>query len=1386
MNKGVVLEVSEYNGSDGWLWRLKDGEGNFLARHQVDLKEDGTEECGYRGYHDLPAYLDDLSIMEGQSEKALLARVGRWMGDHILGALRPRLQQLLEDSGEMLTLRVVVPPEAQDLIFHPLELAWICEGKTLAEGGARLVWHRCDCPDGSGAKESEGALRILGVFSMPTDESPLNMRKERVAFKKLLHVIAETRGLEVEMRTLQYGTTRKALREVLRESPGWDVIHFSCHGTQGALLLEDGKGESDPIPAKELNDLLKPSRPRLKLLILSSCWSGAGLTHDQARDLLGLPPLSKTEARPKERKAGGPEKERLVLPSLAQDLARELDCAVLAMRYPVGDEFAIELASGLFEKLLAYRQPLAPALHMALKDVLEGGRSETAPALSPITPVLVGARSAALRLAPPKASRAIELEAAGLQRFPRAPMHFVGRVGPMLRASRALAPESSTAVVIFHGMAGGGKTACAVELSHLHEHGRFTRFVWFRCPDEGEDIQNAMMNCLEATADQLGMGSGSLISEVADPRGFRRRTVPLLRCLFEERAVLVVIDNMESLLTKEGNWLDEKWGDLIGALRDHGGLSRAVLTSRRMPADLAKDDGVLKENVTALSFRESVLLAKELQNLGALLKDRKEGAPLLLDALKVVQGHPKLIELSNILAADRARFEAIVKKAQEAAERDGAPLQEFLRGGESVQDVSDFTKALNQWVSALAGALSPGGRLMFQLLCRMENEDRRKDFIEANWTDFLSHLSDGHPEAKEVAAQHNGGLERAIDAVVGCGLAGRSVQNIPIPGGDWSLEIYEIHPGVAEAGREGTPKAVLDAVDLELGRFHIAGFQQGLETEAQGGGGIVTLAARRAVPYLMRTGLWIEAASVLEHLVKRDASPSSLLWALPFMRRIAERTGDTLEGAGTTGILAEVLLALGRYEEAERLLNDLISSCEARGEWRLASVAANDIVTLFRTRSRLNEALAWAEKKAEFSGKAGLGPWTRLADEGRRLQVLNEMGRWAEVLETVEVKRIEMESLPEKSDADEAVDTWNVREALLDTGHSAALRLKKWDVALLLNAQIIKWTIERGACAHEIARRRFNDYGPLIGIKRFDECRALLRYCRDVFQEETDYVGLGTAFSALADLEDKEGRPSHAAAFEKASLRYRYLCGIPGDCTASHNNLASYLERTGEPAETWLPHIIAAGLICIQSGAHLSTIVHSLAISGLPDSPPSFESVASTVESVQGVRFRLLFDQLPRTYPSGDAALAALWEEVRGAQAVFASLPPPLRAAFESRDIVAFNDAMSLLPEEEMAEILSRLQEAGIIQGPPDPDGMARELAPLLAGIAAVALGKEDGDARLEIDEALARLEEQGWHLREAVHRIWSGERDPDSLTDDLDAQDTAIIHGILEMIEGE
>ena len=245
-------------------------------------------------------------------------------------------------------------------------------------------------------------------------------------------------------------------------------------------------------------------------------------------------------------------------------------------------------------------------------------------------------------------------------------------------------------------------------------------------------------------------------------------------------------------------------------------------------------------------------------------------------------------------------------------------------------------------------------------------------------------------------------------------------------------------------------------------------------------------------------------------------------------------------------------------------------------QFRVATAVAGDLVNLLRADGHFEKALATAERVKDHTRKAGLGRWTQLGDEGSRLQILNQLGRCQEVLNTVQTRREEVKSWPESSGEDEAVDPWNVMEGLLDTGRSAALRLRRWEEALSLNAEIVKVMVKRGATKLKVVQARYNDYAPLLRLQRYGEARNLLYHCLAVHESDGGNAQMGRVHGAIADLEDDLQHFPEAIRHQSTALRYSYSDLSPSDSATGHFNLAHYLMRRNPHGRESLAHRLRA------------------------------------------------------------------------------------------------------------------------------------------------------------------------------------------------------------------
>ncbi|HEX3963297.1 MAG TPA: CHAT domain-containing protein [Trebonia sp.] len=1192
------LEVRDFESPARWRWVLTRAKGAFLADHEVKL----DERCWqFEAFADLLRYLTwhvapDWSAGDAdpdrfaRDEARIVADLGEWIGSQVLGPVAGALVRT-----RPATVRVVVQPEAQVLLFRPLELAHV-GGRPISVQGVTLVMELSDSgdgvaggPDGRASRVGE-RLRVLGLFSLPEGGQPLNLRRERYSLVQLIGGIA-AEGRAADVRVLQYGVTRERLRDVLTEAEGWDVIHISGHGAPGELLLEDAAGRPDTVTAADLANLLELARERVSLVTVAACWSAA-LTAVEQRRLLGLPMPDQRATAPAVPAGDRADAEGVGFApeALATELAGRLGCAVLAMRYPVGDDFAIALTGKLYELLAAKGQPLPQAVGIALRELMADPAGGGWPALSVATPALFGGRAVDLRLAAPVRVQPEDYstEPLKLAGFPPQPERFVGRTGVMARASAALAAGSVIPGVLLHGMPGGGKTACALELAYTHEHA-FDRLVWFKAPDEGQDIRAALSDfALTLEAELPGF---QMVHVLADERRLAS-FLPRLTELAEQRRVLIVVDNIESLLTEGGQWRDDRWGKVIAALSGHKGRGRLILTSRRIPASGTGGLGVAA--VDALSADEALLLARELPHLNTLISGGLPGAGrdvsrrLALGVLTIAQGHPKLLELADGQAADPERL-AVLVAAGDQAWRDqgglpdgfftpegqptagqptaGQPTAGQPAAGQATASDADYLHVLGTWTRTVTEGLPPVEQTLFWFLCCLEEPDRERFVLDGNWAALWARLAMGGQPP---------GLDEALAAVAARGLIAVRGEAAD------ARESYAIHPGVAAAGRAQAGEGFRDAVDAEATAcwdtvFRYASGETGDRgTDTR----LMVRAGLAAVPYLMRRQQWTAAAYMVERAFINDPSRANAAAVLSAIQEIAARNPDPAM-AGVLGLVLEVLDPAA----GERQMRAYLDAAVAGGDYRGASVTAGRLVDLCLDGGRLAEALTVVEQLIGYTRQAGLGPWSQLTDEGRRLQVLNEMGHADRVLAEVQRLRDRMQDLPAAPGPDETAIPWNVGETLLGTGRDAALQLGRWQDALDLNAAQTTSMRGRSAPAADIARSRFNDYGPLLRLGRAEEALAVLLECRHAFQDARDAGMLGKTLGALAAIEDARGRGDAAVGLEGDALRYKYLAGDVISIAVSYHNLGYYLCRHArQPVQALACHL-AAALIRAVTGA---------------------------------------------------------------------------------------------------------------------------------------------------------------------------------------------------------
>jgi tetratricopeptide (TPR) repeat protein len=1297
----LTLSATNIESHDCWQWVLAESPGApAITVSDVNLN---PRDPDYAAFSDIRGFLrwhtdPDKRI---ENEAALTLRVGEWISRNVFGQ---RLAAELAARAPV-TVQLDLPMSLEYLIQRPLELATY-SGKELARLGVTLIFNLTNQIDSGSPKEAiSDSLRMLAIFSMPTDANALGLRRERRELEQLVSRLAARSGSSIELEILQYGATREKIAKHAADDKGWDILHISAHGGAGSLLLETASGNPDLLPANDLINLLRPIQSRLKLTVLSACESGGANALDTFRWL-----RLDNEAEHLESGSGaaGLDDQADARPSammqgVAQELATALDCVAVAMRYPLSDEFAMKFTGALYAELLEDGESLDRAFSTALNEAIGQRPSPAAPPLCIATPTLLGAKAAGLRLNPPSETGYSQRSSQPVMpTFPAEPKRFVGRTAPMTRASAVLAPQSDQCAVLVHGMAGAGKTACALELAYCHKES-FKGHAFWQAPSDPDEISDSMASLALSLDRQLGHLGLEIVGRADNVADLRRYLPDIVKFLNQSR-VLLVLDNLETLLDTDGEWRDARLRLFIRALSSHGGQARALLTSRICPTDL--DERVLLIPIHALSLTESVLLARELPNLGRLLRTYSDAGQsdgrdelarnLVRRLLHTVQGHPKLLEFADAAAVDPNALAARLDHAGKAT--DGGRLEAFFKEGTSALDPQQFLLILQAWTISAAKTLPPDARLMLELLCCLEQLDRYFDVVEAAWPELWQHVN----SPSELPA---------IDVALQPSIKGSLVQVMTDGTGEGAFSEYHIHPAVAETIRAAASTETRETIDRVLALAWTSIHFSAQEANELEDGRLIVYAGLAAVPYLIRLREWNEARLVVDLALKRDLSPPARSLGISYLRHIWRESGDHL----AAWVLGAELIEKAPDEANELLQHSLEAALENK-DYEAAAGISKALADLELKRRSLPRALEYIDQTAKYTQRAGFGPWTQCSDKSLRLQIRSELGEDENVFQEAMRLMAIIGDLPLKPASNERVEPWGVREAVLNVAVRTALKLRFYDEALELNAQMVASMLDRSAGDVNVARVYLHDYDAFQALGRFADAQRVLRVCQQVFDNFNDADGLARVFQAKGRLAFKAGNIGAAASLHQKALRYAYAVGDQGLAADCHMAIANVLILSGEDPSGQLLHRLA-GIMLDRAVtgrgdvAAVDPLVTSLLVAGGHRVPTDFNELSTGLERAADIPFARLFLRISDDPSNGDELLRDIVESARSAR-------PDVFSAMDDYEPVIAVVAGAARRDKYAVDCLDVVLENLENDGPRDGDKAPRRfLAAALRGI---------------------------------------------------------------------
>ncbi|MEV0561469.1 hypothetical protein [Dactylosporangium sp. NPDC050588] len=1067
-------------------------------------------------------------------------------------------------------LRIVAPPSVLRL---PLELGI-------------SVPIAYELPDGPSyrAHRPIDRLRILMIAATEPALSH-SVRREQQTLTRVVRAAATQHGKAVELRVLQPGLTRDQLRETIEEFPGWDVLHLSAHGRTDGIVLERPGGGPDLVDSESVLQLLRPTSDRLQLVVVSRCHSDRE-SLAETLDWLGL----SGEQTPEEyRGPGWHHGDPIGWAALAH---RKLGAAVVTMRYPITAELSNAFVGTFYEGLLGDGNvSIDRALHDAAADAVQ----HSAIVIGDTTPLLV-----------PDGPAEAEPDLRHLDGFPERPARFTGRTEQVIAAGAALAADSGLPGVLFLGRFGVGKTACAIEVAYQHQD-RYQALIWWQAAPGIPGHPAAV-----ALAFALEQGLGLPVVQAASGEPHLRRFLPQLRAVLRDRPVLVVLDNVDALLDDDGQWQEPLLRQLVGALLDHGGQSRVLMTSQTVPADLTRRP--LRCRLDPLSAGESALLARELPRLGKLFREDPE---LSRRVLVRSGGLPKLLELLDAASADT-----------------GALSTNLLRiGDEPTTDAPFSAELLADWTRILLEALPQAARLLLQLLAQIEDDDRVETIVRDAWVGLGDEFApDAPPPFRDALAPL---------------LASRMVEVVEPEEPADELSTLRLPSPLAKLVCTAMPAHVARLVNRVLANYWSEAFERLLH---EGHDGDETPeAALRALPYQVRGEQYDEALRLMRSVDQRDRQPAVTFALLGHLARIIARDPEPVVRVPAEALEAQIL-ARREPAQARDRLQHLYQAARAEGLDHVAAAVATDLATVLCERGEFTAA-------ADLVGERNRlvhGVWDQVTTRCLGLHIQGARGELVPALHGAVnlAGRIQRWPLADPSIAG-ATTPSRATEALLRVAYNAAVSLDRWPLALRLNEAIVASLSRRGASRHERAWVQFNACTPLLRTGDHDGARRLLKECLDIFEQTHDLRALGAAYSAQAEIAALAGDRHDARVLALDALRLTYSGAEPNNVAAGHHNLARYLVADRSPFALASAHRIAAGMLLLATGRHgpLAATVRALAadlrVHGDVDLPGSIDVCVSRVQSADGVRFA---DLLTLLAPDPDRQTALFADVIAGAK----------------------------------------------------------------------------------------------------------------------------------------